>query len=102
MPRRRYRGILASLLGFGIMGLFFIGCAGSPIRTQPTSPPLPPSTPSPRPLPPPVSSLLLPEVPSPPIPPPVHPPEAPSIVRIFPQYVAVIAQPGDTLSTLAE
>jgi len=104
MYRRRYRGILASLLGFGIMGLFFIGCAGSPIRTQPTSPPLPSSTPSPRPLPPPVSSLPLPEIPSPPIPPPppALPSEAPSPVRVFPKFVAVIAQPGDTFSSLAE
>jgi len=100
MYKGYYRKISFSLLGFGLIVQFLIGCAGYPIPTRPGSPPVPPSTPSPRPLPPPVSSIPRPEAPSPPISPPQ--PETPSYVRIFPKFVAIIAQPGDTFSSLAE
>ena len=98
MGRRLSRRFFALWLTFGVMGLFIIGCAGSPVRTQPMPPLPPPPTPSPAPsprLPEPPPAAALPPAPS-------VPPEAPSLVRAFPQFVAVIAQPGDTFSSLAE
>jgi len=57
-----------------------VGCAGLPLRPPP-------------PLPPPV------QLPSQPLPPPPLPLK--TYAKIFPEFVAVIAQPGDTFSSLA-
>ncbi len=70
--------------------LLVAGCVGPQVQPPPPAPvpqarPLPP-TPPPAPPPPPAPTI--------PAPPPSH-------VRVFPDFVAVIAQPGDTLSSLA-
>lgn len=74
--------------------LLLAGCAGLEVA----QPPAPPPTPEARPLPPPGP-------PAPPAPPTPAPPTTraapPTHVRFFPDFVAVIAQPGDTLSSLA-
>ena len=98
MYRKLPRGFFALLLAFGVVSPFFIGCAGSPIRTQPVPPsPLPPTTF-------PAAPPRLPEAPPSAVlpPPPSVPPEAPSFVRTFPRFVAVVVQTGDTFSSLAE
>ena len=77
------------LLPFGLSWYFFLltlplllmaGCAGLPIQPQP-----PPSPPFQLPLP----------------PPPQPKPPIQTYARLFPEFVAVIAQPGDTFSSLA-
>jgi len=60
--------------------LLMAGCAGPPIRPQPPPPP---------------------RVQLPPQPPPQRQPPIETYARLFPEFVAVIAQPGDTFSSLA-
>jgi peptidoglycan/xylan/chitin deacetylase (PgdA/CDA1 family) len=79
-PTARYLAIL--------VGLFLAGCAALEV----TPPPKPEAKPAPSP--PPVA-------PAPPAPAPTPRPTPSPHVRFFPDFVAVIVQPGDTLSSLA-
>ncbi len=83
-----------SCLG-GLAVLLVAGCAGLEL----TRPAAPPPTAETRPIPPPPAppeARPLPERPAPPA-----PPASSAHARVFPDFVAVIAQPGDTLSSLA-
>jgi peptidoglycan/xylan/chitin deacetylase (PgdA/CDA1 family) len=85
------RKFACSRLGV-LTALLVAGCVGPQAQTLP----LPPRAPEARPVSPPATPP-----PRPAPPPPPAPSAPPAYVRVFQDFVAVIAQPGDTLSSLA-